>query len=101
MAEEKKEITLYRVFRTPTQVRIIEELLKKPDEYFTLSRMAKTIGASPSAISQRIDELLELDLIKFVPGSEKTKIFRLNRDSPITKALIELYHKLKELNQKI
>jgi len=92
-------LDLYTIFRTPTQVRIIEELLKRPNEYFTISRMAKLIDSSPSAISSRIGALSELGIIRFIPGSEKARIFYLNKNSEVTKILIEFYMKLRKIER--
>lgn len=92
-------LDLYAIFRTPIQVRIIEELLKRPNEYFTISRMAKLIDSSASAISSRISVLSELGIIKFIPGSEKAKIFYLNKDSEVTRILIEFYIKLRKIGR--
>lgn len=86
--------SLYDLFRTPIQVKIIEELLKRSSEYFTISRMAKIINASPSAVSSRVEALKELGIVRFIPGSEKAKIFSLNKGSRITKILMEFYAKL-------
>ncbi len=94
------DLSLYAIFRTPTQVRIIEELLKRPNEYFTISRMAKLIDSSPSAISSRISILSDLGIIKFIPGSEKARIFYLNKNSEVTKILIEFYMKLRKIEKK-
>lgn len=91
------KLELVTLFRTPTQVRIIEELLKRQNEYFTISRMAKLINSSPSAVSTRIDKLSKIGLIKFIPGSEKARIFCLNKESEVTKALMEFYTKLKKI----
>jgi len=87
-------VTLFELFRTPTQVKIIEELLKRPMEYFTISRMAKIIDASPSAVSAKVISLEKLGLIRFVGGSEKAKIFYLNRDSQLVKILIDFFNRI-------
>ena len=89
--------SLYQIFRTPTQVRIIEELLKRPNDYFTVSKMAKIINASPSAVSLRVERLGKLGIVRFVGSSEKAKIFKLNTDSPIVKALLEFAEKLEKV----
>ena len=91
--------SLYQIFRTPTQVRIIEELLKRPNDYFTVSKMAKIINASPSAVSSRVENLGKLGIVRFVGSSEKAKIFRLNTDHPIVKALIEFVNKLNAIEK--
>ncbi len=88
---------LFSLFRTPTQVKIIEELLKRPNEYFTMSRMAKLIKSSPSAVSSRIDTLHRLGIIKFIPGSEKARIFYLNKNSEITSILMDFYMRLRKI----
>ena len=93
-------ISLYQLFRTPTQVRIIEELLKNPNEYFTISKMAKLINASPSAVSSKIERLSKLGIVKIVGPGEKAKIFRLNPKSPIVKALIEFVKTLENITEK-
>jgi len=87
-------ITLYEIFRTPVQVKIIEELLKRQNEYFTISRMAKIIDASPSAVASRVDSLIKIGIVKVISGSEKAKIFTINKENPIVKNLINFYLKL-------
>jgi len=61
--------------------------------------MAKLINASPSAVSSRVEKLGELGIIRFVGSSEKAKIFKLNTDSPIVKALLELVKKLEKIGE--
>ncbi|MCD6491118.1 MAG: hypothetical protein ACP6IQ_00045 [Candidatus Njordarchaeia archaeon] len=90
--------TLYQIFRTPTQVKIIEELLKRPDEYFTLSRMSKIVQASPSAVSTKLMELKKLNIIHFMKSSEKAKIFRLNKENRVVRLLLEFYKELNKIN---
>jgi len=92
-------ITLYDIFRTPLQVRIIEELLNRPNEYFTVSRMAKLLNASPSAVSSRVENLKKIGILKFISGSEKAKIFSLNKNHPVSRILADFYKKLLSINE--
>lgn len=84
-----------KIFPTKLQASIIEQLLEKEDEFFTISQMARNLGASSSAISSRIDQISELGLIQILPA-KRAKIFKLNANSKIVEILKEAWKKLKE-----
>ena len=100
MSDGKENYLLLRLFRTPIQVKMIEILLQHHDDYFTLSKMAKMIEASPGSISKRITYLKELGVIKFVEGSEKTRIFKLNVGNALADLLLDFYQKLNRIGVK-
>jgi len=91
------EISLYELFRTPVQVRIIEELLSNPSEYFTINKMAKKLNVSPSSVSARVSHLENLGLIKVI-STDKAKVFSLNKDNEIVKHLLDFYLRLKSMS---
>jgi len=88
--------SLYKIFETPLQVKIIEILLENPNEYFTVSKMARVVKASPAAVARRIEKLVKLKLVKLLEGVGKTKIFKLNEEESIVIALMEFFNSIKD-----
>lgn len=86
-----QKISLTKLFETPLQVKIIEKLLEKPSEYYTISKMARVVGASPAAVAKRIERLEKFKLVKMIEGAGKTKIFKFNEENELAIALLDFY----------
>lgn len=92
---------LSEIFRSQTVARILEVLLSRPDEFFTLSRLAKETGLSISTLSSNMRHLEKLGIVRHVGSSNaKVKLYRLNHDSPLTQALLEFYRRLSRLEDR-
>lgn len=91
----KKEKILPKIFPTKLQAMILEELLERGNEFFTVSQMARELDVSSSAVSSRISKINEIGLIQILPA-KRAKIFKLNSESEVVKHLMEFYNKLKE-----
>ncbi len=89
------QITLYEIFETPLQVKILEVLLENPNEYFTVSKMARMVRASPAAVARRIRKLVKLNIVKLIEGVGKTKIFKLNDEENVVIALIDFFNNIR------
>lgn len=96
----KNDKILPKIFPTKLQAMILEELLEREDEFFTVSQMARELDVSSSAVSSRISKIYKIGLIQMLPA-KRAKIFKLNSESEAVKHLMKFYKKLKESNLSI
>jgi len=84
------------LFRNQTVARLLDCLLENPDQFFTISQLAKKAKVSLSVTLERIRELEKLGIIKKI-HSGKLRLYKLNTENQITKALLEFFEKIKQI----
>ncbi len=82
------------LFRNQTVARLLDCLLENPDQFFTISQLAKKAKVSLSVTLERIRELERLGIIKKI-HSGKLRLYKLNTENRITKALLEFFGKIR------
>lgn len=72
-----------KLARYETNVLLVDTLLEEsPSREFTVNELADKSGASARSIRNRIDDLVELDIVCELPDRENTR-YSLNQYSPI------------------
>ena len=84
------------LFRNQTVAKLLDCLLENPDQFFTISQLAKKAKVSLSVTLERIRELEKLGIIKKI-HSGKLRLYKLNTENQITKALLEFFEKIKQI----
>ncbi|MGA2971991.1 MAG: hypothetical protein ABSE39_05120 [Candidatus Bathyarchaeia archaeon] len=87
------------VFQSRAQVRLLEYLLESAgtQRVFNQSTLANFLGLSPSTIARIVEPLIQEKILLYERFDRGMKIFTLNEAEEKTKALIEFYKRLKEL----
>jgi DNA-binding IclR family transcriptional regulator len=80
-------------------VRLLEYLLENAgaQRVFNQATLANLLGLSPSTIARIVEPLIEKKILLYERFEKGMKIFTLNEADEKTRALVELYRKLKEL----
>ncbi len=86
-----------KIFGNTAQLTVLEYLLNNKDTDTYLSGIAADTGLSHSTVSRVIEPLLDLNIIKETPLGKQIRVFRLNRESELTKYLLKIYKDLKHL----
>jgi DNA-binding MarR family transcriptional regulator len=92
-------LKLSDVFQSRAQVRLLEYLLESAgtQRVFNQSTLANFLGLSPSTIARIVEPLIQEKILLYERFDRGMKIFTLNEAEEKTKALIEFYKRLKEL----
>ena len=87
------------VFQSRAQVRLLEYLLENAgtQRVFNQATLANFLGLSPSTIARIVEPLIQEKILLYERFDRGMKIFTLNEAEEKTKALIEFYKRLKEL----
>ncbi|VVB89581.1 Uncharacterised protein [uncultured archaeon] len=86
-----------KIFGNTAQLTVLEYLLNNKDNDTYLSGIAADTGLSHSTVSRVIEPLLEIDLITEKPLGKQIRVFRLNRDSELTKFLLKFKDDLRTI----
>lgn len=86
-----------KIFGNTAQLIVLEYLLNNKDTDTYLSGIAADTGLSHSTVSRVIEPLLDLNIIKETPLGKQIRVFRLNRESELTKYLLKINIDLKHL----
>lgn len=79
-----------KLTRYETNVLVVDTLLQEPPKReFTVGELAEKSGASERSIRDRIDDLVELDILIELPNRGTTR-YQMNQYSPIVQDLREL-----------
>jgi DNA-binding MarR family transcriptional regulator len=92
-------LKLSDVFQSRAQVRLLEYLLESAgtQRVFNQATLANFLGLSPSTIARIVEPLIQEKILLYERFERGMKIFTLNETEQKTKALIEFYKRLKEL----
>lgn len=86
-----------KIFGNTAQLIVLEYLLNNKDTDTYLSGIAEDTGLSHSTVSRVIEPLLDLKIIQETPLGKQIRVFRLNRESELTKYLLKINMDLKHL----
>ncbi len=84
-----------KLFGKTAQLTVLEYLLNNEDNDTYLSGIAVDTGLSHSTVSRVIEPLLDIEIIKETPLGKQIRIFRLNKESELTKYLLKFKDDLK------
>lgn len=88
---------LEKIFGKTAQLVVLEHLLENQDNDTYLSGIAAVTGLSHSTVSRVIEPLLEINIITEKPLGKQIRVFRLNKESDLTKYLLKINYDLKHL----
>ena len=88
---------LEKLFGKTAQLTVLEYLLNNKDNDTYLSGIAADTGLSHSTVSRVIEPLLAIDIIKETPLGKQIRVFRLNKESDLTKYLLKFKDDLKHM----
>lgn len=89
--------SLVRVFSSKAQTRFLQYLLDHRGRVFNQAGLSRLLSISPSTIARIITPLIEEGVISYEQVGGQMKIIALNEESEKTKAIMELYEKIKNL----
>jgi DNA-binding transcriptional ArsR family regulator len=88
---------LEKIFGKTAQLVVLEHLLENKDNDTYLSGIAAVTGLSHSTVSRVIGPLLEINIITEKPLGKQIRVFRLNKESELTKYLLKINDDLKHM----
>ena len=81
---------------SPT-AKVIDFIMHNPDEEFTISQIAEGARIARTTLWDGVlDELLNIGFLKKTKEIGNAKLFALNKDSKVTKAILNFYENLVE-----
>ncbi len=89
--------TLLRIFGSKAQTRLVQYLLNHRGRLYNQAGLARLLNMSPTTIARIIVSLVEEGIINYEQISGQMKVIALNEENETTKALIELYKKIKNI----
>lgn len=89
--------TLVKVFGETPYIKIMDTFLDHPIEY-TQGQLADVNDIAKSTVSRKIDKLKEINMIKETRKAGNAQMYKLNKDSKVAEAILELEDKLREDN---
>lgn len=84
------------IFGNNAQAKVLEFFLKNPDIVIYLSQIAQLLNISHSTVSRVIKPLVEKNIIIENKIGTRFRIFKLNKQEKLTKALLNFYLKLNQ-----
>ena len=78
------------IFENPSAIRLLITFLRHADEVFTKSALVNESKVSKTTYFRLFPQFLKYNIIIEVP-SVKGKLYKLNRNHPLVRALIEVY----------
>ena len=81
---------------SPAKVRILETLIRNRGRLVGIRRISQLSGVTVSAVWRQIPALLRYGIIVEGQKGEKYKVYKLNKGSPLTEAILNLYETFKK-----
>ena len=85
------------IFQSRAQVRLVEHLLQHRTKVFNQAGLARMLDVSQSTVARIVEPLVKSKIILFEKYEGGMKIFALNQEGPVTRALIDFYDRLQSL----
>ncbi len=86
-----------QIFSSKAQAALIGYLLKNRGKFYNQVALASALGVSSSTIARLIENLANLDIVKYERFDGGVKVIVLNDESSLTKTLINFYSQIKEI----
>lgn len=77
----------YRVFSTPTRVKLVDVFLRNPHRELTTSDLTQLASVDQSAIGRNIDALIDSGIVEYLGYKSDGKHYRLDTEHEFAKAL--------------
>ena len=87
-----------KIFRNSTHIKIILRFYNEPRYFDNVTGLAKSFNKSHVTMRKAVTELIEVGILSELDIG-KSKVIRLNENSPYTKALFEFIYSLQELKK--
>lgn len=94
---KEEERVLERIFSSRAQTRAVQHFLENPDEFFSLTRIAKEIRVSHSTIHRVMKPLVDMGLVIEIRVGKQIRLFILETEDHKTKILADFYSQIKPL----
>ncbi len=88
---------LEKIFGKTAQLTVLEYLLNNKESDTYLSGIAAETGLSHSTVSRVIEPLLKMRIIQETPLGKQIRVFKLNRESELTKYLLKFNDDMKNM----
>lgn len=89
--------SLVRIFGSKAQTKFLQFLIDHRRRIYNQAGLSRLLNMSPSTIARIMVPLVEENIISYDQVSGQMKIIAINAESEKTRAIIELYEKIKNL----
>ncbi|RXA16791.1 MarR family transcriptional regulator [Methanosarcina sp. MSH10X1] len=86
-----------RIFGKTAQMKVLMNLIERPNEATYLAGIAEETGLSHSSVSRVITPLIALGIVIEKPLGKNMRIFQLNTESEITGAILNFCSKIDQI----
>ena len=87
-----------RIFGSPTHVNTILLFYNGGVHFDNITGLTKALGKSHVTVRKVVSDLLKVGILKEVPIG-RSRVIKINEDSPYTKALFEFLDKIKAIEE--